>query len=116
LGYPAIDLSTWGPAIDTDGTRTYIVMVCYTDNTESDNEVYYSVYDHSSQTWVKNEWNPQELYYPNAKENYPDIATEFQFGVNANCGLLVFENVTTSQTQIVFSRYLPNDPYHPGYV
>jgi len=124
LGYPAIDLSTWGPAIDTDSTRTYIVMVCYTDNTETDNEVYYSVYDHSSQTWVKNEWNPYppyaEIYYPNAKENYPDVATELQYsGIpgpsGAVCGLVVFENTTATQQQIVYTRYNPTDTSH-GYV
>ncbi len=110
LGYPAIDLSTWGPAIDTEGDRTYIVSVCFTDSSESNNEVYYSVYDRSSNTWLYREFNPQEIYYPGAQQSYPDIATEILNLLTPpiTCGHLVFENITTNIQQIVYSRYNPN--------
>jgi len=116
LGYPAIDLSTWGPAIDVDSTRIYIVSVCFTDSSESNNEVYYSVYDRSSNTWLYREFNPQEINYPGAQQSYPDIAAETLYLLNPprTCGHLVFENLTQIR-QIVYSRYRPGDPYHPGY-
>ncbi|MCD6383582.1 MAG: hypothetical protein J7L88_03895 [Thermoplasmata archaeon] len=78
-GYPRIDLSTWGPAIDADDTKIYVVMIQFDDPSEQTESVYQTIYNYQNQDPVfgNTGWYADKVIYQSSyQKNYPDVAAE----------------------------------------
>ncbi|RLF73747.1 MAG: hypothetical protein DRN42_05250 [Thermoplasmata archaeon] len=112
-GYPRIDLSTSGPAVDADDTKIYVVMIQYDDTSEQSESVYQTIYnyqpDNLDPVLNRHGWHYDCRIYPptntppNAyKKNYPDVAAE----TSEDSSSTVYKNGPYTWGHIVFEQVI----------